>query len=224
MKAIFYMNNYCLFNTLMAIGFKTLQFEGVGILTFALFRNFTLLFFSSLNAYYLRNYSGTETRTRFLASERIPNSIQDTKWRLTQVRSLFGTLSFLLYTFNLSLIPITLIIIIFQTNPMWGSILGYIFNNEQVTLFEIAAMLMSFSAVLFVASARSGAHEEEGVVNESHYTTAGLWLGVFFCLCHAWFFAGVGVISRRLQKVHYTELMIQQSVQGIFLIGAIITG
>lgn len=49
-----------------------------------------------------------------------------------------------------------------------------------------------------------------------------LWLGLVLCLCHAWLFSGVGVISRRLQSVHFSVLMLHQAVQGIVLIGAVL--
>ena len=74
---------------------------------------------------------------------------------LAQARSLFGTASFLLFTFNLQLIPITLIIIFFQTNPLWSAILGYVINGEKVERVDLLAMLLSFAGVIVIAMARS---------------------------------------------------------------------
>ena len=45
---------------------------------------------------------------------------------------------------------------------------------------------------------------------------------MILCICHAWLFSGVGVISRRLQNVHFSELMLHQAVQGIVIIGVVL--
>ena len=50
-----------------------------------------------------------------------------------------------------------------------------------------------------------------------------IWLGICFCLCHAWLFSGVGVISRKLKRVHFAELMIHQAVQGIIILGLVLS-
>ena len=97
-------------------------------------------------------------------------------------------------------------------------------------------MVLSFACVILIAMARSAADStEESATPEptppqvfdsltdeplsqqdETATTASVasagegafWLGVALCLCHAWLFSGIGVISRRLQHVHFTELMI----------------
>ena len=128
-------------------------------------------------------------------------------------------MSFLIFTFNLQLIPITLIIIFFQTNPLWSAILGYLINGEKVSSIELFAMLLSFAGVIFIAVARSTNETEQEsqvpLAPESSSILTGssaVYLGVILTLCHAWLFSGVGVISRRLQRVHFTELMLHQSV------------
>ena len=45
---------------------------------------------------------------------------------------------------------------------------------------------------------------------------------MILCICHAWLFSGVGVISRRLQNMHFSELMLHQAVQGIIIIGVVL--
>jgi len=132
----------------------------------------------------------------------------DPRFLQAQVRSAFGTISFILFTINLNLLPMTFIIIIFQTNPLWSAILGFVINKEAVRTFELAAMLASFACVIMIAVARSTASSADEASNESTMESSGLWLGVFLCLCHAWLFSGVGVISRRMQNVHFIELML----------------
>lgn len=86
---------------------------------------------------------------------RISLKLRNPQFVLAQARSLFGTASFLLFTFNLQLIPITLIIIFFQTNPLWSAILGYVINGEKVEQVDLLAMLLSFAGVIVIAMARS---------------------------------------------------------------------
>ena len=121
----------------------------------------------------------------------------------------------------------TFIIIIFQTNPLWSAILGFLINRERISRVEFIAMLASFTCVIFIAIARSSSANSTPTDNTETDTSVsnnGLWLGVFLCLCHAWLFSGIGVLSRRLSRVHFSELMIHQSAQGVVLISLILGG
>ena len=126
----------------------------------------------------------------------------------------------MLFTFNLSLIPITLIIIFFQTNPLWSAILGYLINGERVQRIELFAMLLSFAGVIVIAVARSQSEQQQQETPLVPYAapdsssdllvtgSSAVMLGVCLTLCHSWLFSGVGVISRKLQRIHFTELML----------------
>ena len=100
-------------------------------------------------------------------------------------------------------------------------------------------MLVLFLCVVMISLARSASSTENAaeIVNntandnpttEDDYDVDGqenkhhLWLGMVLCICHAWLFSGVGVISRRLQEVHFSELMLHQAIQGILIIGCTI--
>ena len=78
-------------------------------------------------------------------------------------------------------------------------------------------MLLSFAGVIVIAVARSKSEQEDELqvplAPDSSSTSIltgsnAVMLGVTLTLCHAWLFSGVGVISRRLQRVHFTELML----------------
>lgn len=43
LKGFLFMNNYCLFNNLAAMGFKVLMTQGISVLVFAFVRNLVLL-------------------------------------------------------------------------------------------------------------------------------------------------------------------------------------
>ena len=70
-----------------------------------------------------------------------------------------------------------------------------------------------------VDASPSAAVEAEDSATEGHNN---LWLGMILCICHAWLFSGVGVISRRLQNMHFSEVMLHQAVQGIVIIGVVL--
>ena len=65
-------------------------------------------------------------------------------------RALCGfSVSFLLNA-SLELIPFSLLVIIYQTNPFWTSLLSYFFNGEKVHAIEITSMLMCFICVIII--------------------------------------------------------------------------
>ena len=90
-------------------------------------------------------------------------------------------------------------------------------------------MLVLFLCVVMISMARSKSDAfdaanadtlaEDAATSEKNNN---LWLGMILCICHAWLFSGVGVISRRLQNMHFSELMLHQAVQGIIIIGVVL--
>ena len=90
-------------------------------------------------------------------------------------------------------------------------------------------MLVLFLCVVMISMARSKSDAfdaanadtlaEDAATSESN---SNLWLDMILCICHAWLFSGVGVISRRLQNMHFSELMLHQAVQGIIIIGVVL--
>ena len=115
--------------------FKIITGQGLSVFVLALFRNLVLLACSLATAFYLRKGPFQSSGMGSLDPNyfsRISLQLRNPQFLLAQARSFFGTASFLLFTFNLQLIPITLIIIFFQTNPLWSAILGYLINGEKV--------------------------------------------------------------------------------------------
>jgi drug/metabolite transporter (DMT)-like permease len=50
-------------------------------------------------------------------------------------RSILGQSAYAIITFSLTIIPLSLNMIIFQTGPFWTSILGYLVNKEPILRF-----------------------------------------------------------------------------------------
>ena len=88
-------------------------------------------------------------------------------------------------------------------------------NRERVSGLEFLIMLALFLCIVMISMAKSAEADSEPetadlkTAESSPASPDGkLWLGLILCVCHAWLFSGIGVISRRLQDVHFSELMI----------------
>mmetsp|Transcript_5812 Transcript_5812/g.4138 ORF Transcript_5812/g.4138 Transcript_5812/m.4138 type:complete len:113 (-) Transcript_5812:78-416(-) len=112
------MNGFCLALVAQSIIFKFLMTEGVKVIDFVFFRNLcniiTMMFVLKAGGH--RPFADVP-RKRYLD---------------LFVRSLSGTISFFLFTYNLKLIPMGIHMIIFQTNPFWLALLGYLVNRDAV--------------------------------------------------------------------------------------------
>ena len=72
------------------------------------------------------------------------------KWTLFW-RCLSGMLTFCLFNFSLSLMPLTFQIIIFQTGTFWISIIAHFAFNEKIAPVEIIAMVICFANMVTVS-------------------------------------------------------------------------
>ena len=66
-------------------------------------------------------------------------------------RAFFGFAVSLLINESLELIPFSLLVILFQTNPFWTSILSFLVNGEQIHTVEAVGMVVCFAAVICIA-------------------------------------------------------------------------
>ena len=72
------------------------------------------------------------------------------------LRSIFGSLGFVGMAYNLTLLPMAVIMIIYQTNPFWNSLLSYLINGDKVQKIEIVAMVICFIGVVIIATSQLG--------------------------------------------------------------------
>jgi len=127
---------YCLAYIGLSVIFKYLLTQGVRVGEFTLFRNIANFIFVC----FLAKFQNTPLVTAF------PH---DKKYTLL-LRSIFGTAGFALYIYNLALIPMWLLLIIFQTNPFWSSVLAHFFTKDKVTVYEIIGMFICFAGVIMI--------------------------------------------------------------------------
>jgi len=65
-------------------------------------------------------------------------------------RALFGLSVSLLINASLELISFSVLVILFQTNPFFTSILSYFVNSEQIFPIELIGMLVCFAGVIVI--------------------------------------------------------------------------
>ena len=71
------------------------------------------------------------------------------KWLIARI--LFGLSGFCVFKISIRFLPLSLIMIVFQTHPFWTSVLSYLVLREEMKRFEVGAMVLCFSGVVCIA-------------------------------------------------------------------------
>lgn len=79
---------------------------------------------------------------------------------LILIRSMAGHSTFFLLNLGFILAPISIVFIIFQTNPFWSAIVSRFVNKEIIERFEIIGMFLAFGGVCTMSW--SAMHEKLG--------------------------------------------------------------
>ena len=138
-KAVIMMNIFCLANTIQCVLYKIMSERGVSLLEYTLFRNLTIMGICCILLYLQDRNPLTEGQAM---SEEVKKKLL--------FRAFLGFTVTLLTNACLSLIPFSLLVIIFQTSPFWTSLLSYKFNNEPLYAVEIVGMILCFVVVCFI--------------------------------------------------------------------------
>jgi len=107
------------------------------------------------------------------------------------------------YTYLLAVkyLPISISMILFFTGPFWATILAYFFLGEMIARNEVIAMVVAFSGVIIIATAKQPASDEvleDGeTVSNSDYI-----FGVAMAIIGAITFAMQSVIVRKMAKIN----------------------
>ncbi len=75
-------------------------------------------------------------------------------WRLMLLRNLAGLIGFTALVYALKNLPLGIFMILNNTAPFIASALSYLFLKEKMMMHEIGAMLLSFSAVVVLATGK----------------------------------------------------------------------
>jgi drug/metabolite transporter (DMT)-like permease len=60
-----------------------------------------------------------------------------------------------------TMLPISFLMILIQTSPLWTSILGYFVNGERILKLEYVAMAISFFGVSAIALSKRNSDNQE---------------------------------------------------------------
>ena len=66
-------------------------------------------------------------------------------------RALFGFLSSMFAFCGIFLMPLSLAVVLYYSQPIWASILNYFFNSEPLSALQIASILSSMVGVIFLS-------------------------------------------------------------------------
>lgn len=115
-----------------------------------------------------------------------------------------------MFTYSLTMIPLSISMMIFQTAPFWTTILGYFINSEPIRRVEYIAMGLCFIGVVAIASSKDAGHIVE--TDSTRKVT-----GVVIAFVTSWFYAGCNVLNRKLKNIHFSILGFFHPLTGFVL-------
>ena len=169
--------------------------EGVRLLDYQLFRNIALFIFS--------------TATLLSAGINLIDVFPSTKKVTLCIRMLAGQVTFAMFNIGVAMIPITLFVIVFNTNTFWISLLGLLVNGEPIVKVELLGMIVCFSLVA-ILGITSGKSEEAQINSNANYP-----FGILVGLLAALIFAITSITTRRLKEIPTSALTFYHSLMGI---------
>jgi len=185
-KAILAMNLFCIGSVAQSACFKIVQKEGVKLYDYQIFRNFSVVVVSMIWLY--------------LANINPIRDFPSSKSKTVITRSLLGQVSFFVFNLSLTMVPMTLHIILFQTNTFWISLLAYFFLAEPIICQEFVGMAICFVAVIFITTAKDPEAAADGAAELDSMTRT---IGFIMILCGSWIFATINILNRVLKELHH---------------------
>lgn len=151
-------------------------------------------------------------------------------------RAFLGFTVTLLTNACLSLIPFSLLVIIFQTSPFWTSLLSYKFNNEPLYAVEIVGMILCFVGVCFITMSEADdqnslltgqtGHVDDEILakEEAKKDVFSKVAGITLMFVASLMSSGIAVLNRTLANVPYSVVLFYHSFFGIFISFVLIVG
>lgn len=126
------------------------------------------------------------------------------------LRSFIGFVGFTSLTYAVPMIPLLVQNTIFNTAPFWASLIGFFALGEIITRFEISSMIVCFVGVLIISS--QGLVDKRNKVEEEEHTFGESRMGSYIigCCCvllTAFCYASVSVLTRKMQKIHFSVVL-----------------
>ena len=122
----------------MAIGAKLVKLNtNHGVMKVAFFRSFIMA-------------TGAYSHGKFIYGVDPWDIDKDMRW-LMLWRSVFGTLAFYFELVAIYLMPISLAMVLYFTQPVFAGLFGFIFNGEKLNKFDIFGVVFSLIGVITVS-------------------------------------------------------------------------
>lgn len=110
-------------------------------------------------------------------------------------RLLSGQAAFVGFTITIGLLPLSLLMIVAQTNPFWTSVLAYLLIGEKIRPFEIGAMMLCFCGVVCMAIEQ---YKQSDEITSSGVSNVG---GIALALVTAWLLGAQNTTGRILKDL-----------------------
>ena len=85
------------------------------------------------------------------------------------MRFLIGTIGFASFTIAMKYIPLSMFFVIFNSNPFTTALLGYLWLKENLTKFEVVAMLCAFGGIVMMSLAEPAGVNDDLATSASDY-------------------------------------------------------
>ena len=183
--------------TLNSVFFKKAASKGALVYDYQVMRNVAVLVVSLVQM----SCSGLSPFRDFPWTEK--------KWRLFW-RCATGQIGFLTFNFCLSLVPLTIQMIIFQTMTFWVSVLAFLSFGEKIIPLELMAMFVCFGAMVTITC--TGSKKDAA---SSNYESAELIVGYILMFVCSWVIAACTVLCRALKEINIAVIMFWHGVMGL---------
>jgi len=181
--------------TAVGVTFKMASETGETVGEFAIVRSGTMLVLSQ--------------PVRLLFGKKACDDLPRDKVPHVILRSLFGVSTFVLGTWALTIIPLSLQTILFNLNPFWCSILGYLINGEKVARLEYICMAVAFLGVIGICF---GADKTE--TDATSVAVGTTILGIVVAFASSWTLASSNILNRIIKDIHFTVVMTYHTMIG----------
>ena len=118
------------------------------------------------------------------------------------IRSISGVTTFTLLVFAAKYLPIFIVQIVFNTAPIWTSILQYFINNDKISCYQALCMIGCFTGVVVLALAKSPIFDHETQIEK----TSQFYFGLMVIFLSAILFSVGGVLTRKMKVVHFSVI------------------
>ena len=206
LKAIVFINIYCIFDTVDNINAKQATAKGVDFLDLT-FSRIAMNFVSACFFVWFFN-------------QKVFESIPRGFYGPLGYRSVMMLVSQALNCFAIQLLPLSMMTIVQNTQAFWTVLLGYMINNEQFLRVEVIGILACFCGVIMMA-ASDGADEvpdSNSAMQGSGLQTFGRLVGVLVMVFVAFNDGLLAVMARTMKSLHFSLLMFWFSAIGMAIL------